>query len=79
MLFTLRTPIREMVVEYERAKSILISSLVNNGRDIELVSDTHYFDKDLRDIVLKPSLDKENNENNSRDTRLPKSKKRNKV
>lgn len=74
MEFVLRTPIRDMVVDYERAKNILVSALVNKA-DIELISETHYFDKDLRDILLK------NNENeiNTGNKRLPKSKPKNKV
>ena len=51
MLFTLKTPKKEFTEGYERAKNILISALVNKA-DISLVSETHYFDNNLKDIIL---------------------------
>lgn len=50
-MFTLKTPTKEFTEEYERAKNILISALINKA-DISLVSDTHYFDKQVKDILL---------------------------
>lgn len=58
-MFTLKTPTKKFTEDYERAKNILVSALVNKA-DISLVSETHYFDKDCKDILLIPTNENDN-------------------
>jgi hypothetical protein len=77
-MFTLKTPTKEFTEGYERAKNILISALVNKA-DISLVSDTHYFDKDCKDILLIANNENLNEKPTGDTGKVFKPKSRNKI